>query len=136
MKKLVFHPGEGEPLRMPGEAPRGWEIVIDPRNVGSREFAFGTQEVDVGSQIPVHVHDREEEILFFYGGRGKMIIEGEEVEVGPGSTAFLPIGVWHGVVNTGGEPLKLTWCFSPPGYEEEFRKMTRTGMDHPERQGG
>ncbi|MFQ5915132.1 MAG: cupin domain-containing protein [Nitrospinota bacterium] len=131
MKKLVFRPGDGEPLRMPGQtAPRGWEIVVDPKGVGARQLSFGVQDVDVGSHIPIHMHDKEEEILFFWGGKGKVIVEDEEFEVFPGCTAFLPIDVWHGVVNTGDEPLRLTWCFSPPGYEEEFRRMTSTGVDH------
>ncbi|MBI3026400.1 MAG: cupin domain-containing protein [Candidatus Tectomicrobia bacterium] len=47
--------------------------------------------------IPVHLHDRGEEILFFHEGRGEMLIEGEahliEAEMG----AFVPPGVTHGV---------------------------------------
>jgi mannose-6-phosphate isomerase-like protein (cupin superfamily) len=129
-KKLFFRPGEAEPLRMTGQAPRGWGIVVSPDGVGSEGLSFGMQDVDVGSAIPYHVHDKEEEILFFWRGQGKCVVEGEEFEITPGSTAYFPIGVWHGIVNTGDEPLRLTWCFSPPGYEKEFRRMSETGKDH------
>jgi len=91
---------------MTGQAPRGWGIVVSPDGVGSEGLSFGMQDVDVGSAIPYHVHDKEEEILFFWRGQGKC------------------------VVNTGDEPLRLTWCFSPPGYEKEFRRMSETGEDH------
>ena len=133
MPKLFFRPGEAEHVRMRGDAPRQWGIVVSPEGVGSERLSFGVQEVDIGSRIPVHVHDREEEILFFWAGKGICILDDEEFEIVPGSTAYIPIGVWHGVVNTGDEPLKLTWCFSPPGREKAFRRMVETGVDVPPR---
>ena len=133
MGKLFFSPGEAEYLCMSGQAPRQWGIVVSPDRVGSRQLSFGVQEIDVGSQIPVHIHDKEEEILFFWRGEGKCILDDDEFDIEPGSTAYVPIGVWHGVVNTGNEPLRLTWCFSPPGRENAFREMTQTGVDVPPR---
>ena len=136
MKKIFFRPGEAEPLRIASEAPREWGIVVSPEGVGAERLSFGVQEVDIGSRIPVHVHDKEEEILFFWGGRGRCILDDEEFEIEPGSTAYVPIGVWHGVVNTGDEPLRLTWTFSPPGREKVFRHMAATGEDMPPRPNG
>ena len=51
-KKFFFSPGEAEPLRMTGQAPRGWGIVISPNGVGSEGLSFGVQDIDVGSEIP------------------------------------------------------------------------------------
>ena len=138
-KKLFFRPGEAEPLRMSGTAPRGWGIVISPDGVGSERLSFGVQDVDVGSEIPYHVHDKEEEILFFWRGKGKCVIENEEYEITPGSSVYFPIGVWHGIVNTGDEPLSLTWCFSPPGMKmssaawPKWARTTSRGRIRPEK---
>ena len=39
------------------------------------------------------------------------------MEVGPGQVVYTPPGVEHQFVNTGDEPVKLFWTFSPPGPE-------------------
>ncbi len=36
-------------------------------------------------------------------------------------------------VNMGEEPLKLTWCFSPPGREKAFGRKVESGIDVPPR---
>jgi len=44
-----------------------------------------------------------------------------QAPVEPGSTIFIPHGVWHGVENPEGE-LSLIWFVSPPGLESFFRE--------------
>ena len=39
--------------------------------------------------------------------------EGEEAEFGPGSAMWVPKGVYHQHKNTGTEPLKLLWVYTP-----------------------
>jgi quercetin dioxygenase-like cupin family protein len=129
----VFKWGEGERIEMRQvDEPRGWRIQVDPVNTGASRLSMGTQDISTGGRIPVHLHEREEEILFFHEGEGEVEVDGEARAVGPGMSAFLPPGVRHGVRNTGGSPLKLVWIFSPPGYEEVFREMARREMDHGE----
>jgi mannose-6-phosphate isomerase-like protein (cupin superfamily) len=82
--------------------------------------------------IPVHVHEREEEILFFHEGSGELEVDGEKFPITPGMSVFLPLNIPHGLRNTGKGPLKLLWIFSPPGYENIFREMAGSEMDHGE----
>ena len=107
------------------EAKDGWPrtvyLMIEPRTTGSEHLAMGAEEVHPGSQIPAHVHPDAEEILFVYEGRGRVRIGDEEVEIGPETAVFVPKGVPHGFVNTGGEAAQLTWTFGPPGEQEKFR---------------
>ncbi len=132
----VFGWGEGERIEMKGvKEPRGWRILVDPKGARSTRLSMGTQEIPPGGRIPRHLHEREEEILFFHEGEGEAEVGGETHPVGPGSTVFLPVGVPHGVRNTGERPIRLVWVFSPPGYEEIFREMGRRGLDHGEIEG-
>jgi mannose-6-phosphate isomerase-like protein (cupin superfamily) len=93
---------------------------------------MGTQEIPPGGKIPVHLHEVEEEILFFHEGEGEVEIDGTCHEVGPGMSAFLPPGIRHGVHNSGKVSIKMLWIFSPPGYEKVFREMARRKLDHGE----
>jgi quercetin dioxygenase-like cupin family protein len=125
--------GEGERVEMDDVAePRGWRIQVDPKNTGATHLSMGTQEIPPGGKIPVHLHEVEEEILFFHEGEGEVEIDGTCHEVGPGMSAFLPPGIRHGVHNSGKVSIKMLWIFSPPGYEKVFREMARRKLDHGE----
>lgn len=101
--------------------PRVVQLMIEPGTAGAEHLAMGTEEVDPGSQIPLHVHAQAEEILFVYRGSGRARVGDEEVEVGPETAIFIPPGTPHGFVNHTHEPAHLTWTFSPPGEQEKFR---------------
>lgn len=111
------------------EAIDGWprvvHLMVDAETAGSLHLAMGTEDVDPGSRIPDHVHAEAEEILFLYGGRGRIRIGDVEVEVGPETAVFVPKGVSHGFVTTSGETARLTWTFGPPGEQEKFRNEDR-----------
>jgi quercetin dioxygenase-like cupin family protein len=102
--------------------PREVHLMVEPATAGAERLAMGTETVDPGSQIPVHVHPDAEEILFVYGGQGRARVGDEEVEVGPETAIFVPPGTPHGLVNTSGGHVHLTWTFSPPGEHEKFRR--------------
>ncbi len=129
----VFGWDDGERLEMRNVAlPRGWRILADPANTDSRWLSMGNQDIPVGGGIPEHLHEKEEEILFFHAGEGEMDVDGETFSIRSGMSVFLPAGVPHGLRNTGDVPLQLFWVFSPPGYEDVFRKMAESSKDHGE----
>lgn len=127
---LVVQRREGEHLRIGGAHARPVEILIAPDRTGNRELSFGVQEMDPGGKIPLHNHPDAEELLYIYAGRARVTIAGRAYEVGPETAVFFPRSACHEIVVLGNEPLKLTWTFSPPGYEHTFREMARTGIDH------
>ena len=112
----VLGPEDGEVL----VRPNGRIVVkVDPRT-GSRSMALGTQDLDSGAGIPMHRHDTADEVLIIEGGHAHAMLDGKEVDVGPGSAVYVPRGTWHGV-ESAGEPIHLWWVVTPPGLEDFFR---------------
>lgn len=125
LSKAVLRPNEGEVLAV-GPPDIGQIIIkVDPRNTGETRLAMGVQVLEPGGVIPVHLHEGLEELIFVYAGHGKTIVAEDEVELVPGTTLYVPRQVWHGITNTGQEPLRLTWTVCPPGLENFFREMGR-----------
>lgn len=112
----VLGPEEGEVLMR----QNGRVIVkVDPQR-GSQSMALGTQELVAGAGIPMHRHDTADEVLLIQEGHAHAVLEGQTIEVSPGSTVFVPRGTWHAVENTG-NPIRLIWIVTPPGLEDFFR---------------
>ena len=59
-----------------------------------------------------------------------MVSEGEE-EFGPGAAMWVPKGVHHQHRNTGTEPLKLLWVYTPPGGAAEHIADKPTARETP-----
>lgn len=91
---------------------RSWTLVCE-RTVGSKNIAMGVNETYPGSMVPEHVHESEEEVMFFVSGRGLFITEGKEVSLEPGVCIYNPPGKPHKIVNTGDEVLRFIWIYSP-----------------------
>jgi quercetin dioxygenase-like cupin family protein len=109
---------EGEVLRR----PNGKVVIkVDPRT-GSARLAMGTQDLLPGAGIRVHRHEHAEEVLFIHQGSGTAILGDGRRTVEPGTTIYIPAGVWHGVENSGKE-MQLVWLVSPPGLEGFFREI-------------
>ncbi len=121
MPRRIFTKKDSERRRAVDACPRSVHIMVEPATTDSEHLAMGVEQVDPGSQIPMHVHADAEEILFIYDGRGRVRIGDDEVEIAPETAIFVPKGVPHGFVNTSGASVWLTWTFSPPGEQEKFR---------------
>jgi quercetin dioxygenase-like cupin family protein len=113
----VLPAGAGEVIRRKGNTVT---VKVDPRT-GSPGMAMGTQALEPGVGIPVHMHEHEDEVLFVHDGRGVAVLGGQRKEVGRGDTVFIPHGVWHGVESSG-EAVELLWVVTPPGLEDFFRE--------------
>ena len=126
LSKYVMPPGQGEVMKLGPPNAGKIIILIDPKNTGETRFCMLIQVLNPGGVVPVHLHEREEQILFFYAGHGKAILGDTEMEVSPGTTVYVPRQVWHGVTNTGhGAPVCLGDDFSPPGPENVFRELSQ-----------
>ncbi len=101
---------------MPGFITKdGSEIreLLAYRNSAIRNQSLAEARVPVGGSTQEHYHLRAEEIYFITSGAGRMRIEGETREVGPGDAIAIPPGRKHKLWNTGTETLKLLCCCAP-----------------------
>lgn len=104
------------------DPPRTSWILVSEQTTGSRNLAMGVNETQVGSMVPKHKHDTEEEVMFFLQGKGQFITDDEVIELKPGICVFNPPGSFHTIVNTGDEILKFVWIYSPQLESHRIKK--------------
>jgi mannose-6-phosphate isomerase-like protein (cupin superfamily) len=68
--------------------------------------------LEPGQATQRHYHRASEEIYFVLEGRGRMELDGDEREVGPGDAVLIPPGARHQI--TALEPLRFLCCCAPP----------------------
>ena len=106
-------------------------IKVSPSGRG--RLAMITQDVSPGTTIPVHLHEKEDEIIFIQSGTGEATLNDRRLELAAGSTLFVPQGTWHGGRNTGSDTLRWVAIYSPSGFEGYFREIGRLAPDAPPR---
>ena len=87
---------------------------------GSDNLALGTQQVMVGTGIPIHRHFQADEAFYVLEGSGIFILNDVRHSFEKGGTIFIPKNSWHGFANPDHE-LLLLWIMSPPGLDGFFR---------------
>lgn len=98
-------------LDEPGMRRKAFRFVSP--EIGSEEFMAGITVFEPGEASSYHVHPESEEINLVLSGSGVMVSEGESVEFATGDAMWMPKGVHHQHKNTGTEPLKLFWAYTP-----------------------
>jgi quercetin dioxygenase-like cupin family protein len=86
---------------------------------GSDKLALGTQQVMVGTGIPIHRHFQTDEAFYILEGSGIFILNDVRHSFEKGGTIFIPKNSWHGFENPDHE-LLLLWIVSPPGLDGFF----------------
>jgi quercetin dioxygenase-like cupin family protein len=87
---------------------------------GSENLALGTQQVMVGTGIPIHRHLKMDEAFYVLEGSGIFILNDVRHSFEKGGTIFIPRNSWHGFENPDHE-LLLLWVVSPAGLDGFFR---------------
>lgn len=85
-----------------------------PGTLGTKHIWLATDEIDPHNSSDPHLHKDQEEVLFFISGKGRVRIDDEEINVGPGFCVLLPIGGVHQVINDGDTILRFLAVVSPP----------------------
>ena len=78
---------------------------------GAKNFCMRVFELHEGGSSALHQHYWEHEV-FVHSGHGVVLINGDTVELGPGSVVFIPGGQEHQLKNNGKEPLVFV-CVIP-----------------------
>jgi mannose-6-phosphate isomerase-like protein (cupin superfamily) len=78
----------------------------------SATFELGLYELAAGSEDTQQPHD-EDEVYVVLSGRGRFLVDGEDVAVGPGSLLFVEKHAVHRFHSIE-EDLSIVVAFSPP----------------------
>jgi len=87
---------------------------------GSDNLASGTQQVMIGTGIPIHRHFHMDEAFYVLEGGGIFILNDVRRSFEKGGTIFIPKNSWHGFLNPDHE-LLLLWIVTPAGLDGFFR---------------
>ena len=123
---FVRQPDEGESFWQPVPANGYAEVRVSKRDSPKIQgFSSGIQVIAPGGHIREHQHGAEQELLFFFEGTGKILVNGVEHPIRPGTTAYL--GPWnqHKIVNDSQADLKMLWVLMPGGLEDFFQAIGR-----------
>jgi mannose-6-phosphate isomerase-like protein (cupin superfamily) len=123
---VVCQPDEGESFWQPVPANGYAEVRVSRRDSPQiAGFSSGIQVIAPGGHIREHQHAAEQELLFFFEGTGRVVVNGVEHPVRPGTTAYL--GCWnrHTIINDGADDLKMMWVLMPGGLEDFFQAIGR-----------
>jgi quercetin dioxygenase-like cupin family protein len=103
---------------------------------GSLDLFEMTLQPNARMPIP-HYHDRWDETIFGLKGISTWRIDGSDVDVAPGETAFIRRGVVHGFANRTTEPASCLCTLTPgvlgPQYFREMAALLTGGAPDPEK---
>ena len=123
---LVLAPGQGETHWQPVPANGSITIKVAPDLIRMEHpIGLGTQTVPPGCYVREHLHDRNEEVLFFLSGRGRAVLEGVEHSAEPGTMIYVGKNRLHMFINDGDTDLHWMWLIVPNGLEAFFRQIGR-----------
>ncbi|MBM3490775.1 MAG: cupin domain-containing protein [Alphaproteobacteria bacterium] len=124
-RAVVVQPGEAASFWQPVPANGYTEVRLARENTGGNSLAMGLQVIAPHSFIREHWHDKNEEVLVFIEGTGKLEVNDDVHPIAPGTTAYL--GRWnrHRIVNDTDRDLKMLWFLIPGGLEDFFQRIGR-----------
>jgi mannose-6-phosphate isomerase-like protein (cupin superfamily) len=96
--------------------------LLAHRNSAIRHQSLAEARLPAGAATQPHFHPQAEEIYFLLEGRGRMQIEADVRDVGPGDAIAIPPGLRHQITNTGDATLRFLCCCAP-GYEHDDTVM-------------
>jgi mannose-6-phosphate isomerase-like protein (cupin superfamily) len=116
---------QAKSYRTPGPHERELKILISPSlQQGVEGLAVGMTILPPGKSSSFHSHELECETWIVVSGKGEVVVGEERELVGPESVVFLPRNVMHQIINTGEEPLRMFWIYTPPGGERAVLEGT------------
>jgi quercetin dioxygenase-like cupin family protein len=90
----------------------------------SKAVALTVLTLEPGAQVPEHVHETSEEILYIERGTVMMTVDGVEVSAGPGDVVRIPANVKHSA-KVDKEAMSAVQLYLPPGPEQRFTQGER-----------
>lgn len=98
-------------------------FMIDGDDAGGRFALVQHLFAPRALAAPMHRHHLEDEFTYVVSGRIGAVLDGVEVEAGPGDLVFKPRNQWHTFWNAGDVPAVVLELISPAGLEQFFRMI-------------
>ncbi len=93
--------------------------ILDRTNSSAVNQSLAEATLPPGASTALHVHPHTEEMYYILRGAGRMTIEAEQREVGPGDGILIPPGTRHTIQNVGQDALMFLCCCAPPYSHED-----------------
>jgi quercetin dioxygenase-like cupin family protein len=102
------------------------EPKLYPSNTHFDGLSMGYQTIAPASQVRKHSHEAQIELLVCFGGRGRVVLDGESHDFVPGTVCFAGYDLTHEIINESpSEDLVLMWVIAPAGLEDFFATIGR-----------
>ncbi|MFP4348491.1 MAG: cupin domain-containing protein [Thermodesulfobacteriota bacterium] len=98
--------------------------LIHPDLQGNKKQSLAEATIPPDFITELHRHVKSEEIYHILSGTGRMVLEMEQFEVGPGDSILIPPGTPHQIQNNGTAPLKILCCCAPAYTHADTELMT------------
>ena len=121
--KYVYN--KNQAFRADLKNPTRTSYIFVDREKGARNSSGGTSDIPAKSELPYHAHEKEEEVMFIYRGKGEIVIEEEIFPLESETMIFMPPGIKHQIRNTGNEVLSFVYFFAPGGPEQFLRAVVK-----------
>jgi mannose-6-phosphate isomerase-like protein (cupin superfamily) len=127
--KLLVLPWEGEIL-----SEHGGELVtlkVRGETTGGAWSAVETTKLAKSGGPDLHVHTREDEMMYMVGGALRFQVGDRKFTAYAGSVVFLPRGVPHTFCNPFDESARVFGIISPAGFEYFFEETSQLFKETP-----
>jgi quercetin dioxygenase-like cupin family protein len=116
---VVVLPGSGEQLNIAG-SQTFHKIKSKDTNSAFSVMEFVTPP---GKGVALHVHEREDELVYLLEGEIEVTLGNQKMKAVPGVMALLPRGVPHGFTNIGNKPCRLLDTILPGQFDNYFVEL-------------
>lgn len=121
VEPVVCHESE-RPLERWGEpsAPLvSWRTLLSAGLSPSAAPSLGIALLPAATTAPAAVHRHEAaEVYYVVEGEGRILLDGVEHPLSPGSAVFIPGGCWHAAWCTGPDEMRLVYAFAVDDFDD------------------
>ena len=116
---IVVTPGAGTELNVGGSQ------VFHKVKSADTNGVFSVAEIVTprGKGIDLHVHEREDELVYLLEGEIEVTLGNQKMKAVPGVVALLPRGIPHGFTNIGNKPSRLLDTILPGQFDNYFVEL-------------
>ena len=116
---VVVLPGSGDQLNIAGSE------TLHKIKSSATNSAFSVMEfvTPPGKGVALHVHEREDELVYLLEGEIEVTLGNQKMKAVPGVMALLPRGIPHGFTNIGNTPSRLLDTILPGQFDNYFVEL-------------